>query len=149
LVVAVVLVVAVMLVDRSVNVALNGGDDPGRKVGSGLGFEIEWTSGSGHGSAPAGKRRARASATGVGTIDRMSPPKRAISRTSRDATKLCVVADGRKTVWTPEIAWFICACCNSDSKSDTARNPLRMKSASTLRARSTTRLECTVTLTDS
>jgi hypothetical protein len=70
-----------------------------------------------------------------------SPPKRAISRMSLDATKECSDAEGMNRVSTPEIARFIWACCSSDSKSDTARRPLTMKSAPTSRARSTTRLE--------
>ena len=50
-------------------------------------------------------------------------------------------------VSTPDTLWFIWAICSSDSKSDTARSPLTMKSAPTLRARSTTRLENMVTWT--
>ena len=52
-----------------------------------------------------------------------------------------VVAEGRNTVWTPEMAWFIWACWSSDSKSETTRRPLTMKLTSMSRARSTTRLE--------
>src|SRR5690606_25434365 len=65
-----------------------------------------------------GKRAANASATAGGTVLEMSPLNRAISRISRDDTNEWVVADGRNTVWTPEMARFIWACWSSDSKSD-------------------------------
>ena len=45
-----------------------------------------------------------------------------------------------KNVSTPERAWFICAMISSDSKSDTARRPLTMKSASSSLASCVVRL---------
>ena len=56
-------------------------------------------------------------------------------------------AEGMKRVCTPETALFICAIWSSFSKSDTARRPLMMKSASISLARSTTSDENIVMLT--
>ena len=68
----------------------------------------------------------------AGTMSETSPPKRAISRISFEARNELPDADGMKSVWTPEIVWFIWAICSSVSKSETARRPLTMKSAPTL-----------------
>ena len=50
-----------------------------------------------------------AAATGSGTIEDTSPPKRAISRMNFEARTELADADGRNTVSTPETLWFICA----------------------------------------
>src|SRR5690606_4942050 len=57
-----------------------------------------------HDPPPPEKRSVSFTATGAGTIEATSPPKRAISRMSFDATNEWVVAEGRNTVWTPEMA---------------------------------------------
>src|SRR3954471_24172890 len=52
-------------------------------------------------------------ATGAGTIDDTSPPKRAMSRMYFDAIAALAEADGRNTVWTPETLRLIWACAIS------------------------------------
>ena len=60
---------------------------------------------------------------------------------SFDARYECDEPDGMNMVSTPDTRLFIWAIISSDSKSETTRRPLTMKSAPTSRARSTTRLE--------
>ena len=56
-------------------------------------------------------------ATGSGTMLVTSPPKRAMSRMSLDATAELADADGRNSVCTPDTLRFICAWEISLSKS--------------------------------
>ena len=74
------------------------------------------------------------SATTWGTKAETSPPKRATSRTSLEATKEYFELVGMKIVSTPERWLFIWAICISVSKSDTARSPRTMAEAPTSRA---------------
>ena len=69
-----------------------------------------------------------------GTKAETSPPKRATSRTSLEATNDYSGLVGMKIVSTPERWLFIWAICISASKSDTARSPRTIADAPTSRA---------------
>src|SRR5262245_14114331 len=81
----------------------------------------------------------RRSLTFLGTMPDTSPPKRATSRTRLDDRNECCGLVDRKNVSMPDRRWFICAICNSWSKSETARSPLMIAVTSCSRAKSTSR----------
>src|SRR6202044_3067051 len=87
-------------------------------------------------------------ATTLGTKAETSPPKRATSRTSLEATKDHSGLVGMKIVSTPERGLFICAICISASKSETARSPRTMAVGPTSRATLTSRVDTDTMRTD-
>ena len=87
-------------------------------------------------------------ATTWGTKAETSPPKRATSRTSLEATNEYFELVGMKMVSTPERWLFIWAICISVSKSETARSPRTMAEAPTSRATLTSSVDTETIRTD-